>query len=307
MKRMRAIRRAVVGAGVALIVGLSGTMIGSGPAAAELPRNSVGHIHFVLNGSAGSSQVINYSSFLAAVRNAVSRWVDRNGGLQAQSGTAALLQVTLEADGRRSHLWIDAQTLYVWGFSNHNGRTWAFNNHVAELRDQIARSNDPFNGIDRNVQSLGFAGRYDSIGAAANRNRMDMTAGWNQVYGAIVTLADMNNPLSGSGGRQQDAARSLQQLLYFVAEAARLNDVEGVYRAAMNGNARPVGNMNHELVNEWGHLSSLIQATGYGATGQFVIINWVQPNGTIQYETVDTQAEARRYVRVMCGGSCGTS
>ncbi|WP_334507313.1 ribosome-inactivating family protein [Micromonospora sp. CPCC 205558] len=249
----------------------------------------------------GDNAMIRYSSFLGSVRNAVSYWDSWTQGQGTQGLTPALLQVTLEAGGRQVHLWISPTNLYVWGFSNtinNTPRTWAFNTHSFELQQQMANTTPAgmFNGISEAVLDVGFDSTHHAINQAAGRERNGMPTGFWNVYGAIETLAT-TNPDNGAGPRL-NVARSLQQLVHFVAEGARLNDVEGTYRAGMRGVTANLTSRHVELTNQWGQLSTWMVGRHFGATNPFDLRLGTAPN-----RSITTIPQAREYIRLALGSA----
>ncbi|GHJ08687.1 hypothetical protein TPA0907_30540 [Micromonospora humidisoli] len=291
---MHRLVRAVVGSAVALVMAAGGTAVSSGPASATIPTDQLRQVYLIMEYGPGDNQMIRYSSFLAAVRNAVSDWADSRGGLVTQTNRA-LLRVTLEYAAQDVDLWIDPQNLYVLGFSTQRGATYAFSDQAGTLRDRFSRTtNSSWYGVDTNVQTLYFTSNYGSIEGAANRSRTAMLANFQDVAGSIGSLARMENPTANPGGRQQEAARSLQTLIGFVSEGARFNDIEGIFRQGMRSyNNAPITLRHAELENQWSAISSAILGWSYGATNTYTVR--LGGNST---HVISTIAQARQYVRV---------
>ncbi len=242
-----------------------------------------------------------YSNMLGNVRVAAGYWDTWTQGEATQGSTPALLRVRLRAGEREISLWLNPRNLYVWGYSaelNGHNRTFAFDTHAVELQEQIRvtirpQNANPFDGVSETVVGLGFDSNHGDIDRWAQRNRLGIpTQFWN-VRGAIETLATRH-----PGSYRMDVARSLQQLIHFVSEGARFNDIEGVYRSGMRGNDVYLNGMHVDLTNQWGPLSSWMVGRHYGATNDFEL----RLGGTAR-RWITTIPQARQYVRMALGSA----
>ncbi|WP_255609385.1 ribosome-inactivating family protein [Micromonospora sp. PLK6-60] len=303
MKRVRSAVRAALASALSLLALVAGVNAGAQPAAASMPTDWVAHIHFNLRGQPSDQTMNEYSSFINNLRYATSNWHDGTGGLRTQR-EAALIRVTLQIDwGERADLWINARDLYVWGFSNGAGTTWAFSNHVTDLQNQLNRTINrrDLDGINTHVNQLYFSGNYTSLRPAAGVSAPEgTTTQWADFRGATLSLSRNTNPTTWNGGNQQTVANSLHQLITAVPEAARFNDIEGLYRSGMRSgsNFPRLGLQNVALTNAWSALSSWMLGRSLGGSSTYnltVVQGWVIVIASI--------AHARQYVRVGLGGS----
>ncbi|MFI2608155.1 ribosome-inactivating family protein [Kitasatospora sp. NPDC018619] len=293
MKRHSTVRarlRSVLLAGVGLSLALTGVLGGAGTAQAFTGWHRMSHVWFDLSeyGPSGDQRIA-YSNFLASLRAAVAApSLDRT-----QGENVGLVMVSLTAPddrGRRRHLdlWVNPSNLYVWGFTNENGVTYQFNDIDNALRDRLAETNTPAPQINPAIQTLPFGSNYNSLTQAAGRDRNAMPISFTDLRYSIVQLAGENNPW----GDSQATARSLSLMIQAVAEAARFNDVEGTFRAVMNGwDVRTLPIEQQWLENNWDALSRL-DVTLHGDEPAANPL-WIPEVGLITNRTT-----LRRYVRM---------
>jgi hypothetical protein len=271
---------------VAAAIGVGGVVTG-GPAVAQVPPNTVRTVEWTLTEPNVLTR-ISYSTFLAGLRNLVSVQ-SSDGGLQTQNDSTGLVRVRLTAQGRTVTLWVQASTLYVLGFETPGGTVLWFNDNPQGT-----------GGPGSEIRILPFGGNYNHLVAAAGRDRDQMPISWYDVSGSITQLATINYTalLAGDLNVRRATARSLMLLINMVSEAARLNDVEGTFRAAMNTwDLVRIGLpfAQQHLENNWGTLSNYFYQVGHGNLYPAPYIDGVG--------AVIGRDQVRRYVRVLLGST----
>ncbi|WP_416874296.1 ribosome-inactivating family protein [Kitasatospora sp. SC0581] len=295
MKRHTTVRarlRSVLLAGVGLSMALTGVLGAAGTAEARTEWRHMSHVWFDLSEGPSDNERMRYSNFLGSLRVAVSGY----GLQQTQLEDIGLVQVSLSAlddRGQRRHveLWINPSNLYLWGYSNQYGDTYQFNDLNGALQSRISETTTPAPPVSRNVQTLNFGSNYNSLSTAAGRGRESMPISWNDMRGSILHLAGENNPW----GNRQATARSLSLMIQSLSEAARFNDVEGTFRAAMTDwNVRSLPIQQQYLENSWDALSRFYERSAAGLNATPVDIPTVG--------RVDNLGTLRRYVQMTMGG-----
>lgn len=250
--------RAILLTGACLTAVAGGTFAFTGSAQATTDYRHMSHVWFDLSddGPSGNER-IRYSTFLDSLRSAAS---EQPTGLYAtQQGPYGLVQVSLSAPnaqgGRnRVDVWVNPNNLYVWGFSNQAGTTWQFNDINGALGARMAETTTPRPPVNTNVQTLNFGSNYNSLRGVAGRGRESMPISWHDMQASIARLGTVTDPYNSE---RQNVARALSAIIQFTAEAARFNDVEGTFRAAMNSwdvqQGLPI--QQQYLENNWDALS----------------------------------------------------
>jgi hypothetical protein len=287
-----------------LLMGLLGT---GGSASADTRRGSLGVAALFMGDTPSDQERISYSSFLGALRNAAGH-LEGDSGMRTQSRGPegqpnGLIQLDLHTpndQGGRNwvSIWVNPSDLYVWGFTNQAGQTWSFSESTSILN--AAMGEVPTLGNTNQIppgtqtaQSLGYESNYQSLANVAGRSISDIQTGFYDLRASIQLLATVSNP-TGSQYRQE-VARSLQTIIQATAEAARLNDVEGIWRSAMTGYTQQrTGLAANELETHWSALSSFLYAHLDGATYNYTLQN---------VGTLRTTADARRYLAMSLGST----
>ncbi|MEU3567534.1 ribosome-inactivating family protein [Kitasatospora sp. NPDC036755] len=271
---------------------LTGVLGGAGTAEARTEWRHMSHVWFDLSeGGPGESETIRYSTFMASLRAAVAGYNMQ----ETQLEDVGLVQVSLTAlddQGRRRHtdIWVNPSNLYVWGFSNENGVTYQFNDIGNALQTRISETTSPTPPVNPNVQTMNIGSNYNALSQAAGRNRGAMPISWIDLRYSIVQLAAESNPW----GNRQATARSLSLMIQALSEAARFNDVEGTFRAAMNNwGVRQLPQAQQNLENSWDALSRFYQRASAGQNATAVDIDEVG--------RVDNLDRLRWYVQMTMG------
>ncbi|MFE7560802.1 ribosome-inactivating family protein [Kitasatospora sp. NPDC057500] len=288
----RARLRSVLLAGVGLSMTLTGVLGGAGTAQARTEWRQMSHVWFDLSeyGPSGDER-IRYSAFLASLRAAVAGYNTQ----ETQLEDVGLVQVSLTAlddRGQRRHtdIWINPSNLYIWGFSNEQGVTYQFSDIGNALQSRIRETTAPAPPVNHNVQTLNIGSNYNSLSNAAGRGREAMPISWIDMRYSIVQLAGESNPW----GNRQATARSLSLMIQALSEAARFNDVEGTFRAAMNNwEVRDLPIQQQYLENSWDALSRYYSRVSSGQNTTPVDIPTVGQIGNLD--------QVRRYVRLTMG------
>ncbi|GAA2726079.1 MULTISPECIES: ribosome-inactivating family protein [Streptomyces] len=292
--RTSRLARSLLMTGLGLAVTVTGTVASTGTAEARTDWRHLSHVYMNLSDDgAGERQRIDYSNFLASLRAAAAG----PNGMETQLEDFGLIRVTLGAPDdrhvrREASFWINPANLYVWGFSNENGITYQFNDINGALRTRMAETTTPAPGVNTDVRTLNFGSNYNSLSGTANRGRENMPISWNDIRASIVQLATADNPSSGS--QRENTARSLSLMIQMLSEAARFNDVEGTFRAAMGTwGVQHLPQQQQELENAWAALSE----------------NWQRSSARLQTTPVRIPSignvngtdQVRRYVRLSLG------
>ncbi|MGC0421046.1 ribosome-inactivating family protein [Embleya sp. AB8] len=287
-RRPGRIRRTLLGLGMSLAVA-AGLFSAAGPAGAHTPDGSVNHVWLDLGDAPSSQQTIAYSTFLASLRAAVGDTrPDGTQYTQNASQSEGIVRVSLsahdDAGNRRAvDLWVQPDNLYVVGYSPQgSGVSYLFND-ASFNRNPLGTAN----------ANLPFGGNYNALVGMANRDRSSLPVYWNDIRASILQLANQTSANTNT----QNTARSLMLLIQMTSEAARFNDLEGVFRAALGDwswgqTGLPAWQQN--LENNWGVLSNFywnLQGMGNTTTPTVPYIPGV---GTIQ-----NADQVRRYVRVL--------
>ncbi|WP_159047924.1 ribosome-inactivating family protein [Streptomyces sp. WM6378] len=282
------LRRTLLALAMSLAV-VPGLLSTAQPAAAHTGDGSVNHVWLDLGDAPSSQQTIAYSTFLASLRAAVSdTWRDGTQYTQNASQQEGIVRVSLSAhddsgNRRAVDLWVQPDNLYVVGYSPQgSGVSYTF-------------SDASFNRapVDTSITNLPFGGNYQALVQAAGRDRSSMPVWWNDIRASILQLANQTSANTNT----QNTARSLMLLIQMTSEAARFNDLEGVFRAAVGDwgwgtNGLPAWQQN--LENNWGVLSNFYwNLVGAGNTST-PTVPYVPGIGTI--ENTD---QVRRYLRVL--------
>ncbi|MEV7603203.1 ribosome-inactivating family protein [Kitasatospora sp. NPDC089797] len=249
----RRIRSAVL-AGVGATAVLTGLLASAGTAEARVPYRHMANVWVNLadQGPSGDQRIA-YSTFLASLRDAAAGYNPQ----ETQLEDVGLIQVQLEAPdyqgvGRRVLIWINPSNLYVWGFSAQDGTTYQFGD--SDLARRLAETTTPAPPVRADsVRTLNFGSNYNALSNAAGRGREVMPISWNDIRASIVQLATVGDP---NAGDRQNTARSLSLMIQMLSEAARFNDVEGTFRAAMNSwDVQSLPIQQQYLENNWAALS----------------------------------------------------
>ncbi|MFF3331342.1 ribosome-inactivating family protein [Streptomyces sp. NPDC002888] len=282
----RALRQAVLALTLALSVG-AGVLSPAQPAAATTGNGQVNHVWLDLGSSPGSNLRIAYSSFLASLRAAVGFSAQGVEVTQNASENEGVVRVSLSADddsGRRRavDLWINPDNLYVIGFSPqaNAGVSYFFNDVHINAAIPTAR------------QILPFGGNYNSIVARAGRNRSEMPVAFWSVRQAILDLANQ----TAANSHPQTTARALMLLIQFTSEAARFNDLEGVFRDAMfswDSSRTGIPEWLQHMENNWGMISNFFwNILGIGPNHNPAPLN-------ISGREINDADDVRRYLRTV--------
>ncbi|MEU9448845.1 ribosome-inactivating family protein [Streptomyces sp. NPDC048277] len=226
--------RTVLASLVALAAMLAAVLLPSGAAQASTGYGQLSHVYMDLGEHPGNSLRISYSNFVASLRNAVSFTTN---GMMRTGGPVGLVMVTLSAPDYNGHvhrvtLWIRPWDMYVLGFSNEHGTTWAFNDQRQSLHDIMAVTDSPRipSDIHTNPIALHMGSNYNSMRQAAGRGSESMPVSFFDIRNSILQLARVTNP---TGHNLQPTARSLALMTQFTSEAARFWDTERMIRTVL--------------------------------------------------------------------------
>ncbi|HXC77240.1 MAG TPA: ribosome-inactivating family protein [Candidatus Acidoferrum sp.] len=241
---------------------------GTGTASAAVGYGQITHVYMNLGERGSQTQQSQYQGLLDSLRNAVgnygpSPW--RGGTYLAQYAQQGLVRLSLHrnATAEEVSLWIDPVTLYVLGFSNNNGQIWQFpDNTVANFRGRLDAAGYSYTSF----ANLPFQSQYASMTASAGVDRWNFNHNYGDILGSVSQLARVTNPYGGqnNGSDQMWTARSLLLLIQATAEAARLWDIQGVFRTTFLGAwaGSGISAYQQNLENGWGQAS----AYGYSVT-----------------------------------------
>ncbi|MFI5999330.1 ribosome-inactivating family protein [Streptomyces sp. NPDC051366] len=259
------------------------------PATAATGDGSVNHVWLNLTDTPKSNMTRDYSIFLASLREAVSH--TRPDGAQYTQGASqheGIVRVSLTAlddqNNRRGvDLWIQPDNLYVVGYSPHGSNISYTFSDASFYRGAL--------GVP--TADLPFGGNYNSLTQAAGRDRSSIPIWFNDIRASIVQLANQTS----TNANRQNTARSLMLLIQMTSEAARFNDLEGVFRAAVGdwGTGRTgLPDWQQNLENSWGTLSNFywnLQGMGNTSWPTVPYVNGIGP--------IENVSQVRRYVRVL--------
>ncbi|MEU4348201.1 ribosome-inactivating family protein [Streptomyces sp. NPDC023838] len=284
-------------AATAVAAVFTGTLTTAGLAQANTEFRHVTHVWMDLGDGPSGEERIQYSTFLASLRAAV----ESPAGGETQDANAGLVQASLSAlDGQGNRhtvdLWINPSNLYLVGFSNENHVTWQFNDvrsndgHDMDLNRRITQTTVPYRPQTSGpVRDLSFGSNYNSMSGAAGRDRSAMGIGFNDIRASIVQLATVQNPF---GAGQRDTARSLMLMVQMLSEAARFNDIEGVFRSAMSTwDVQRLSFTHQRLENSWDPISEYAHDLQAGRNPRALNIPEVG--------TINGMNSVRRYVRLL--------
>ncbi|GAA4077238.1 ribosome-inactivating family protein [Streptomyces hundungensis] len=282
------LRRAVLAIAMSLAI-VPGLLSSAQPASAHTGEGSINHVWLDLGDAPSSQQTIAYSTFLASLRAAVSdTWRDGTQYTQDPSQTEGIVRVSLSANddsGRRRavDLWVQPDNLYVVGYSPQgSGVSYTFND--------ASFNRGP---IDTSITNLPFGGNYQALVQAAGRDRSSMPIWWQDIRASILQLANQTSANTNT----QNTARSLMLLIQMTSEAARFNDLEGVFHAAVGDwswGRTGLEGWQQNLENNWGVVSNFYwNLVGAGNTST-PTVPYIPGLGTI--ENTD---QVRRYLRVL--------
>jgi hypothetical protein len=295
--RGRKVRQVILSATLAVATLIAG-YVTVGTAEAQTGAGDTTNVYWNVPNYPGEQTRIQYSTFLASLRQAVSVG-SSDRGQQTQSNPPGLIRVSLtaeEGDGTRRgvDLWVTPNDLYVVGFQvrGQNYR-WQFSDSRWPNPLPVEAGIDP-----RMVYNLPFGGNYNSLTQAAGRDRAYMPISYPQVTSAILGLGRSYANGHTLGSDRQSAARCLMLLIQMVSEAARFNDVESQFRSALGGwdeSYLTTGQQN--LETNWATLSNFFYRLNQGTNPAPVNVSGI---GTIR-----DRAQVRRYVRVLLGSTSG--
>ncbi|MEU4338630.1 ribosome-inactivating family protein [Micromonospora lupini] len=258
---------AVITASLAVAVGISS------PASATVPRFNLATVRFDLADPSDLNR-ISYSNFLGSVRAYAGGGPDvgnvymtqPRGDMSHPNGLIMLIMSAPNEQGGTNTvlLWMNPNDLYIMGFTNQAGTTYAFNDQAAVLRNVLSETGGGVYGtagipswVNRDPISLAFGGTYGSLSRPENANRSleDIQFGWFDIQAAIQRLGTVTSP--GAASQRQWVARSLQTIIQFTSEAARFNDVMGMWRSAMTNYEQrtPLTARWHDLETDWSSMS----------------------------------------------------
>jgi hypothetical protein len=296
----RALRRGVIGL-ILVLAAAIGVLAPAGPATATTGDSMESQVWLNLGAEPSDQLRIDYSTFLASLRAAVG---DARQGVevtQESTGHAeGIVRVLLTADDdsgneRGVYLWIQPDNLYVVGYSPRDTPNVSY-----ALNDTSSSRWFPTDSVQR----LPFGGNYQSLTGAANRNR-DTTpiAFWN-VRQAVIDLANQQSV----NGNPQTTARALLLLIQFTSEAARFNDVEGIFRnvmASWDNTYNGVPDWLQHMENNWGTLSNFFwNSIGLGSNSN---PDPVTIGTGASQVTISNATDARRYLRTVLPPNEGPS
>ncbi|GGM06596.1 hypothetical protein GCM10010129_58060 [Streptomyces fumigatiscleroticus] len=238
----------------------------------------------------GEASELLYTIFLTEVR-AAAAVVSSDGGQQTQNNDYGLVAVNLQAYDdqnqlRHVTLWMNPRNFYILGFTPEgSSRPYYFNDYDGAT---------PSGG----VSLMGFNGAYTALTQTAGQDRSSMQISYYDIRGSILQLANaQGNAITGVDDRRS-TARSLMQLIQMVSEAARFNDMEGVYREAVGtwDIRRGLSSTLQDLENNWSNLSRFFYQLN--SNPSYNVYPYITGVGNIT-----NQQEVRRYVRVLLGST----
>ncbi|MFF2146636.1 MULTISPECIES: ribosome-inactivating family protein [Kitasatospora] len=290
----RTLRQAVGGLVLALAV-TAGLLCPAGTASASTGDGSVSHVWLNLGHAPSPNLRISYSTFLASLRAAVGNSLQGVEVAQAASQNEGVVRVSLSAvddhgTERAVDLWINPDNLYLVGYSPQAtpGVSYIFNDIHASAAIPTARQNLP------------FGGNYNSLVGAAHRDRSNTPISFSSIRQAVLDLANQRS----AGSNQQTTARALLLLIQFTSEAARFNDLEGVFRnvlADWGNSGSGIPSWLQQMENNWGTLSNFFwNDLGFGNNPHPAPL-------TIGGIRINNASDVRRYVRTVLTPVVGTS
>lgn len=273
---------------------------------ADTNPNSYTHCYVDLSGEPGQQETINWTTFVASIRNAAGHPLTQGGyTTQSRGGdgdvAGGLIVATINYANAQLTLFISPRDLYLRGVANTYGQLFWFNDNnlgssTYNMWSAIVQNNatsyipgvtiiddgagpGPGNG----VWNLGMNSNYNSMAAANNGNgRETLYLSYSNFTDAFFNLAYLSQ--NDTINDRAHLARSLLIMIQLTSEAARFNDVLGTARSIMAGNTQvglPL--FQQYLENDWSSMSqygwNTIGGQSYSQT--FNGINPDTGNGTI--------------------------
>ncbi|GGU46816.1 ribosome-inactivating family protein [Streptomyces violascens] len=236
---------------VVLALGLGAGLAGPGRARADTANGRIKNARMTVT-QAGRLQAQSYVNFIREVQNAAGHPLAPRLQ-QTQTNNLALLRADIEFAGQQLQLWITPDNMYLRGFTNAAGDTFAFNDYPLETEMQAfvnAHSPDVSLLPTGRFRTLPYAASYTAIERAAGRGRDNTPLTHGNLVGSTSTLLTTGNPNANTAG-------ALLFFIQFVSEAARFRLVAEDIGRGMQGvnTGRGVPAELQELENDWGHAS----------------------------------------------------
>ncbi|MFJ5218849.1 ribosome-inactivating family protein [Streptomyces sp. NPDC088354] len=292
---------------VALFMAAAALAFAAGPAKADTPSGQISHVWLDISTGPSSNAVIQYSTFLASIRNAAGHSV---GGVYAtQNAATSLVRADINVNGQSLRLWISPHNLYLRGFTNQAGVTFWFrpdseeNYNLPEVMENLSRTAGSSAVLLPNLgtmQQLPYGADYNDVVSRTgnvNGNPYDRSQLDASFYGSFGLNNSVYNLLYVNQNDQYSStmARSLLFLIQFTSEAARFNDVEGSFRGVMSGTQRVgIPAAQQELEGHWRAISDSLNRAF--ANQGFPPV-YVGPHVGTLYSATD----ATRYLRMGLG------
>ncbi|MEU3247144.1 ribosome-inactivating family protein [Streptomyces sp. NPDC006875] len=292
---------------VALILAATAFAFSAGPAKADTPGGQISHLWIDISGGPSSNAVIQYSTFLASIRNAAGHGL--GSVYTTQNASTSLIRADINVNGNSLRLWISPHNLYLRGFTNEANETYYFRPdsteqyNLAEVMQNLSHTAGSGTGLLPplgSMHQLPYGGDYNdllSYTGKVNNNPYDRSQMDESFYGSYGLNNSVWNLLYVNSGDIYGStmARSLLFMIQYTSEASRFNDVEGGMRGVMAGTQNVgIPAAQQELENHWRAISqSLNQA--YANQGFSPV--YVGPH----VGTLNNASDATRYLRMGLG------
>ncbi|MGY4928405.1 ribosome-inactivating family protein [Streptomyces sp. 900105755] len=227
-------------------------------AKADVPNGQVSAVGTVdLRSTAGDTIGARYGYLIDQIRNAAGHQF-RNGVRLTQSNDGGLILAGLGYNDAVVDFWITPQDMYLQAFSR-NGVTYFFNDVPDDIRGRIM-SHTAAAGDGRSQATLPFGSNYNSMTAAAGRDRGAMPYNYNAITSAVEQLANVNpNNID-----RINTARSMMLMIQLFSESARFNLVTQTIRGSLTSGAlNPDPGLPNDLQaheNRWAQMSAYMTA-----------------------------------------------
>lgn len=257
-----------------LLVAVSWLGLGTTQAKADTPSGHIGHVWLSLrgqdDGGTGETAESRYVGLLQSLVNAGGHSLGSGLSETQTAGNGnTLIRMDLNLpDGETLRLWFNPRNMYLLGFTNYYGDTWAFNDsNLSSIMNAAALNGDggllPPLG---QIHTLYFGGNYQSLSGAAGYGRDAMPISYNDLWNSVWQLQ--------FGGNTASTARSLMMMIQATSEAVRFWDVYGVMtdvvrNPASHYNGLPSAQI--ELEQHWEQLSVLAGTLRAGGSGNVYV------------------------------------
>jgi hypothetical protein len=255
----------------ALAIALTSFISGIGTARADTPQWSVSHVYMNLTVAPGQSAQSQYYGLIRSLRNAAGHSWRNNVQMTQLDDIHALIRLDLTLENRTVQLWFTGNNLYLRGFTDPQGNTYAFNDY--DLQGAMRPASAFSSGGDLLPRGqyfvLPYGSDYNAMTQAAGRGRDTMPISWIALNASFLSLA--NAPGTPGSTDTQSRARALMFMIQYTSESARFY---GVYQVMYNimGNVLGLGDAgryelarynglpaaDQEFENNWSQISQWV-------------------------------------------------